>query len=380
MHLNTPIEPRPEGQRADELDALRAFRAADTELSPEAEHARLLRGIARLERELDARGRAAAAAPQSRPARRRAPAFVLGGVAAAAAIGISIGMIGPLAAAPEASTVELLELASERAQELSMEAGAGQFLRIEEEWLNLATIPASSDGAAGETLQYRDGETIVTYVPQDQGGDWTVRRSGRAFVEMITPAGDAEAERWAREAAADEQLQGPVGEATWPVGEAPPTSDDLTNPDLAQAQESAVARYRDAPTEPTALLDYIIAEVGPQEGSSNEVVYEWLFPVLQNASYPADLRAAGFELLAQLAADGGADGTVELREGEGTTVTLTLNDESAQELVFSERGDLIESRQVLTAPSEWLAGVAPGTVLTSVRIDTSVVDAVPQAD
>ncbi|MFV0432612.1 MAG: RNA polymerase sigma factor [Leucobacter sp.] len=239
----------------------------------------------------------------------------------------------------------------------------GQVLRIEEHWEGLGETNAVEGEAEtpGETVKYREAETIVTRVPRDLSADWTVWRSGRTLVEVLDAHGDPDPEATVKDALAD---SGPDdSEDVWPGGIQPGSDADPIR--------------RDAPTDRDELSTYILREVGDHEGPREESVFEWLLPVVSNPAASAELRAAGFEVLSELgsitAQEGrnGAERTVSMETGDGTT---------RRDLIFDADGALTEMREVLIGDSSpWLAGIEPGTVLSSVRIDARAVSAAEAA-
>lgn len=391
MNLNTPTDPRTTGRSTEsDLDALRALRSADTEQSLDAEAARLSRGLARLEREIDARGRSRGADPapaQARPRRRRAPRLLLGGVAAVAALGIAAAVLGSPAAAPPASAAELLGRA---ATHVSSETGVepGQYLRIEERWVDFAQLPLQdtellSDGSRppsdpAHTVAFLTTSSVVKYIPADRSGDWIVRYSGGELGEMLTHRDDPVAERSVRDSLPE--LGVPRSEQVWPGG-GPPV--DEAAPDDAAVEapaEDPLQRYRDAPREAEALLDYATADIGTPEGSPDAALFEWLLPLVADSSHPPELRAAAFDALAQLAARDDAEIVLQQVGDQRSVISFPLFSDAALELVFSASGELREYRTVVSEATPRLAAAPPGTVISSMTPRITVVEAVPPAN
>ncbi|MGO2141848.1 MAG: hypothetical protein ACTH30_15720 [Leucobacter sp.] len=336
----------------DEIDVLRSMRSSNTDPSPET----LIRGQARLEQAIAER-RAPATASPGRPARRRAPKFLLAGVAAAAAVGIGVTALLPSPTAPAAQAAVILGDAANQVRAGDQALLPGQLLRIEETTETLGEIyPAGASAEApSETIKYRDSETFVTLVPSDPEGDWLVRRSGREFVDVLDNLGDPNAAETVRR----DLAYGPgASEEVWPGGVMP--GGDRSPLSL------------DAPTEKGALRAFILAETARQEADESERVFEWLLPVLSNPAASAELRAAGFEVLADLGTLTAAPGVQE--PGKKVVSLATPGDESRQDLVFNDRNELVQMRTVLTGESSWLPSLAPGTVLSSTTINVSVLE------
>ena len=335
----------------DEIDVLRSMRSNNTTPTPET----LIRGRSRLERAIAER-RAPATAPQGRRAKRRAPKFLLAGVAAAAAVGIAVTALWPSPNAPAAQATAILADAAEQVRTGVHTVSAGQLLRIEQthETLGEVSAAAAATEIPGETIKYRAVETFVTLVPSDPEGDWIVQRSGSQLVEILDDLGDPNAEETVRR----DLAQGPgASEEAWPAGVMP-------------GGDQSVLR-RDAPTEKRALRDFILADTARQESNESDRIFEWLLPVLSNPAASIELRAAGLEVLADL----GTLTAEPAAQGRGSKVVSLAapGDESRQDLVFNDRSELVQVRTVLTGKSSWFPSLAPGTVLNSTTIEASVV-------
>lgn len=336
----------------DEIDVLRSMRSSNTAPTPET----LIRGQARLERSIAER-RASANAPQGRRAKRRAPKFLLAGVAAAAATGIGVTALWPAPNAPAAQAAVILADAAEQVRTGGHPIPDGGMLRVEETDERLrGTAPnwAPSD-LPGEMIKYRAVETFVTLVPSDPEGDWIVRRSGSQLVEILDDLGDPNAEETVRR----DLAHGPgASEEVWPAGVMP-------------GGDRSVLR-RDAPTEKRALRDFILADTARQESDESDRIFEWLLPVLSNPAASIELRAAGLEVLADL---GTLTAEPAAQDRGSKVVSLAApGDESRQDLVFNDHSELVQVRTVLTGKSSWFPSLAPGTVLSSTTIEASVVD------
>ncbi|WP_140393263.1 hypothetical protein [Leucobacter sp. 7(1)] len=144
--------------------------------------------------------------------------------------------------------------------------------------------------------------------------------------------------------------------------------------------DEPMQRYRDAPREPEALLDYASADIGAHEDTLNAALFEWLLPLVADSSHPPELRAAAFEVLGQLAAPEGSEITMKRLDDERSVISFPFFTDSTMELVFSASGDLLEYRTVVSEVSPWLIAAPPGTVISSMTPRISVVDAVPSAD
>lgn len=336
----------------DEIDVLRSMRSSSTDPTPET----LIRGQARLERAIAERSAAATVSP-GRPTRRRAPKFLLAGVAAAAAVGIGVTALMPSPSAPAAQAAVILGEAADQAREESRVLSPGQLLRIEETAETLGEVSPAGETAEvpGATIKYRDSETFVTLVPSNTEGDWLVQRSGRELVEVLDDLGDPNAAETVRR----DLATGPgASEEVRPGGVMPGSDRSPLRPD--------------APTEKGGLRAFILAETARQESDESERIFEWLLPVLSNPAASAELRAAGFEVLADL-------GTltaepVEQAPGRKVVSLAAPGKESRQDLVFNERNELVQTQTVLMGESSWLPSLAPGAVLSSTTISVSVVE------
>ncbi|MFF8817108.1 hypothetical protein ACF07D_03785 [Leucobacter sp. NPDC015123] len=335
----------------DEIDVLRSMRSSSGEPEPEA----LIRGQARLERAITERG-IKSKPPQRRAVGRRAPKFVLAGVAAAAAIGIGVTALWPSPNAPAAQASAVLADAADQVRTGGHTISAGELLRIQETDETLGEVyPA---GAAietpGETIKYRAVETVVTLVPSDPEGDWIVRRSGRQLVEILDDLGNPNAE----EAVRQDLAHGPgASEEVWPAGVMP-------------GGDSSPLRT-DAPTEKSALRGFILSDTARQESDESDRIFEWLLPVLSNPAASVELRAAGFEVLADL---GTLTAEPAAQSRGSQVVSLSTPDgEARQDLVFNDRSELVQVRTILTGKSSWFPSLAPGTVLSSTTTEASVV-------
>lgn len=299
-------------------------------------------------------------------------------------IGIGIATLGPSAPAPEASAVVLFERAAERAQALPSEVSAGQFLRIEDKWETADSLPRSS----GVEASFHSAERIVTYVPADRSGDWVVRRSGSRLVGPVSPSENPEAERLARVYLADPQLSSQAGEDVWPEGVPSQEHEDRSAPDFQRTLDGQRSQYGEAPHNPEQLLKYIHADIRANEQnqrSGNDLdsdVFEWLFPIIRNESFPAEFRAAGFRVLAGLAEknDHSMESYTVEPGDDGEQVIAFPARGSVRELRFNSSGDLLEYRELVTDEHNWAKEVEPGTVLTSIKTRSTVVDAVPAAE
>lgn len=343
----------------DELDILRSIRRSEATPADEV----LIRGQATLERVLADRSAAQATrATQATPAPRKQPrqprrslGFVLGGVTAAAALGVGIAVLGPGLSTPNAEAAVILTQAAERLRTDDAALADGQALRVEEVWQTLGetNIPGETSETPGNTIKYRDTETTVTEVPADRSADWVVSRSGRELVEVLDAHGVSDADAVVRQALGDPSSQPGAGSEVWPGGVPPWSTTDPIR--------------RAAPTGLKELRAYVRAAVAGQESPEEESMFEWLLPVLTNPAAPAELRASGFELLAEF-------GSITTSPaGERTISMNTENGTSRRDLVFDASGELTEVREVLIGNSDWLAGLEPGAVLSSIRISSTVV-------
>lgn len=341
----------------DELEVLRKIRRSDATPTDEV----LARGQASLERAIAARqtSRGTATAPPraAGPRRRlRSPRFVLASAAAAVALGAGIAIIGPGFGSPDAQAAVILSEAAERLRTVDAALADSRALRVEEVHETLAemSIPGGPVDTPGETIKYRDSETFITEIPSDRSADWTVSRSGRSLVEVLDPHGVSNAADVVHEALADSNSTPGADVEIWPGGIPPWSSTDPL--------------WRAAPTNAAELRSYILDDVADQESDTEESIFEWLLPVLSSPAAPAELRAAGFDVLAEFGSISAPNTTERIISME------SAGDTSRRDLVFNDEGELTEVRDVLTGESTWLAGIEPGTVLSSIRISSTVVD------
>lgn len=340
----------------DEVEILRTIRRSEATPTNGA----LARGQATLERALIARRAQLDAtshwAHTRTPKRHlRSTRLVLAG-AAAAALGAGIAILSPGSSSPDAQAAVILTEAADRLRTDDAALADHSALRVEEVHENLGemSVPGGAIDTPGETIKYRDTETFITDIPSDRSADWTVSRSGRSLVEVLDPHGATNAADAVRNALSSANA-GPVPETeTWPGGM--PTR-NRTDP-----------LKRTAPTDPGELRDYILDDIAGQESAADEGTFEWLLPVLSSPAAPAELRAAGFEVLAELGSITAPSTTERIISMESTDGT------SRRDLVFTSEGELTEVREVLIGESSWLAGLEPGTVLSSIRISSTVVN------
>ncbi|WP_344032733.1 hypothetical protein [Leucobacter iarius] len=291
------------------------------------------------------------------------------GAAAAVVVGVSVigvpGLIG--ASAERAEAVELLHRAADRVAFEAVEIPAGHYLRVVNTSTNL-TI----GGDEGEPIAGLFATERVSYIPSDRSSDWIVRQGDPKAVRVFGAGSREEQDRIAEELAFPSPIDG--GEAHWTGGKPSPAEEDPRDDDPLESDPD-----RDAPRSPDALRAYIDREIGTPDTSRAEAIFEWLRPILADPSRPADLRAAGFEVLATL--DGVTvssrraviDGTV------GVGVQVAVRDGERKELVFDpDTGMLLGTREVLTEPIQGVPQIPVGTVTGWERYSAGLVDAVPE--
>lgn len=361
-----------------DLEALRATRGGDLEMNT----SETAIGRARLEREVVARGKADLSAGRNRrrSSKRFVPVVAIGGLVAAAALGVALLPPAPIAVKAEAA--QILLAAAEDVEFKALQVASGQYLRVERSYSELAKTVDSS----GEDVFFMLGGKSAVIGNDLENGSFNSQVEALYHMDFIGLVGanqTAAAEETARGAAEDslpvhsrEGLVVALGSDGARLIEKNSADqiehriDDKMGHDI-QYLES----LPEAPRDPASLRQYILSEVGPHETSDDQVVFEWVRQLIFDPIMPAELRAAGFKVLAELQGATINDDQVKIGNRVGTSLSFSALGDTREDLVFDrDTGVLLGAQTVLVRESDRYHGIPVGTVVFSVELDTSVDD------
>ncbi|QIK62913.1 hypothetical protein G7068_06645 [Leucobacter viscericola] len=279
-------------------------------------------GRAKLERAIEASRAEGSASATHTPNRfgrstsaRRTRGLAIAGITMAAAVAVAVSVFSPSPPATEtpASATEVLLKAANSVKVNDPKMQPGQYLRLVEsgEW-DQTNFPDSAyfdesltfeeQVASQGGVRFREASTNVTYIPSDRNGDWVQRFGKSRFIEMIQPLNDPQAEEFARNSSEEyAALTDFPEDQILPGGLHYEVSEETGEPTGTLAFEGNPS-YNNAPHEPAALREYILngyRQTGEEDPGENRII-EWLTPVLSDLAYPAGLRSASLELLAEL--------------------------------------------------------------------------------
>lgn len=359
---------------AGELQLLRDARGENVEMDSES----LSTGRAKLEREIGSlSGAGLSEGRERRTLRRRGWVSITAFAGLAAAVVLGAVLLPPMQTTSHAEAAEILLAAADQVEFNELPVAADQYLRVAAKGVNLSSYTEQS----GDEVYYQRSGREVVYISGDRISHVSGLIDDPHFEGLLGSDQTAE-----KEALARESFEEAGAGSSYPSLEVSPhganslkefSGEDEDGP-YQGVTSSFEDDYVDAPREPDALRKHILNEAGPHNTSDDEVVFEWIRPVIFDPSEGAGLRAACFRVLAKLEGATVSAEQVKLGDRKGTALSFSARGDTREDLVFDpDTGSLIGSQTVLMDGKENFKGIDVGTVLSWGEYRVSVVDAIP---
>ncbi|WP_156322538.1 hypothetical protein [Leucobacter musarum] len=253
------------------------------------------------------------------------------------------------------------------------------------------TQPWLSDGS---DVTYRTREHRVSYAPADDGGIWTFRQQEESPTEIVSalPAGISEADALQQIA---QHISLESRESQSIAGRYPVTPEGQAEANAMYPQVQADAQaLREAPTDTAELRAFLLARAQnddfllPEPRSDDDAVKSQIGDIVGDPMAPHALRAAALRLLGELPGvvaepyDPAPDSLGNPPFiAAGTAITVNEFRGNSFQLIFdTESARMLGTRVVLTEETEQYPGSEVGTVTLLQRIESTVVDQIPDVE
>ncbi|MFT3799312.1 CU044_5270 family protein [Microbacterium sp.] len=349
------------------MDELNLLRSARSETA--VPQAALDRGrTALLER---AAAGALPAASATRPPRRRARRFAIGGLttvgAAALAAGLVltdvVGLAGWRGGADAAAAATLEQAGAAAITSVDPVLADGQYLRV-----NTRAVHMTSGGVGDVVASYQYLVDDTLYRPADPAADWVWVRGAQSVYATFGAESEQMADAWVR--AAKESGSFETGDLLRAPGGAFYGGSSLVGDDSLDA----------LPRDPYLLLNYIYRATLGMGPSPDTEALVYLADRLRSGVVPADLRAAMYQAAAMIPGVEFVDGQATL---DGRTGVAIGRVEEAwgtrMEIIIDPvTGEFIGEREVTIRDlDEYGEALPAGTIRSWTAVTTAVVDSAP---
>ncbi|MEH6780780.1 MAG: CU044_5270 family protein [Rhodoglobus sp.] len=305
-----------------------------------------------------------AAHTNSSAARRR---FGFAGISVAAAfalVGVLVASnvlgLGGWRGGADPAAAAILERAATAALTFSdAPLSEGQYLRVSSQNVHITDGQENN----GPIITYRINESSQLYVPADRTDDWVWVRNPIQLVDVLTPGGEAFAER------------------RHPTTTADTLSQLLRAPDGAfygSSKDSTWGSFDDMPRDPYLLLNYIYRVTLGAGPSPDGEALVFIADTLRQGTAPADLRAALLRAATMIPGVTITDNEATLDGSTGTAIgrVETNNAKRVEIIIDPTSGRLIGEREVAVVDIPE-SDVVAGDILSWSSVETAVVDAAP---
>jgi RNA polymerase sigma-70 factor (ECF subfamily) len=285
-----------------------------------------------------------------------AGAFTLVGVLVASNL---LGLGGWRGGADPAAAAVLERAATAALTFEDVPLSTGQYLRVSSQNVHITDGQENN----GPIITYRINDSSQLYIPADRSDDWVWVREPSQVVDVLTPGGEAFAERHHpsnTEGRMSQLLRAPAGAF------------------YGNSADSTWGSFDDMPRDPYLLLNYIYLRTLGAGPSPDGEALVFIADTLRQGTAPPDLRAALLRAATMIPGVTITDDQATLNGSTGTAIGRVESKQSlrVEIIIDPSSGRLIGEREVaVVAIPE--SDVVAGDILSWSSVETAIVNVAP---